>query len=689
MGIAYFEKGQNIRIENDVYKLFRKIDPDIWQLESEKTGRIIEKGVVDLLDDFASSLCSFVIHDKNEKESIYANDWSDKQVAALDCMSEEDQLLAKARYAYMCEVKSSKIPFMTAKYIEPIIEIVWSRTSKPDKKPHWITVYRWWKRFRNSGEDIRSLVTKNLRKGNRTRRYPNELLFIIEQAVNSIFMSRERGTIQDTLDNAIYRVRTKNQLRPSRDLLPLPTYSLVRSTIRKIPAFDRHAARYGWESARNKYRSDIYCVHAERPLERVEIDHTKVNLFVIDEETMLPLGRPWLTVCIDNFSRCVLGFYVGFEPPSSLTVARCLKHAFLPKTYIRTDYPDLKNNWDCFGVMETLVVDNGLEFHAKSLEAVALTCGIVISYNPRKTAWFKGKIERLAGTMNRGIAHGVPGTTFHNIIEKDDYDAAKNATITLSSLKHIIHIWVVDYYHQRMHSSLDSSPSKVWDENISIDQIPLPVGHDDIDALLGQIIERTLTHKGIEQNLLFYNSIELQEVRIMLGDGIKVTIRYDDGDLGHIYVIHPETNRPIKVKAKMYEYANGLTSWQHKVCKKFARLFYKGRNKLEALAEAKEKIRGIVEQDFFNKKTKSRARLKRFIGDRKFESNDKKTSRENNHNLEKASVIHTDVVGDALSHDPNLLDVREDEVFSPRILKVESEKRISWSETYEEKTNAK
>jgi hypothetical protein len=32
-------------------------------------------------------------------------------------------------------------------------------------------------------------------------------------------------------------------------------------------------------------------------LERVEIDHTKLDLFVVDQKTNLPIGRPWLTAC--------------------------------------------------------------------------------------------------------------------------------------------------------------------------------------------------------------------------------------------------------------------------------------------------------------------------------------------------------------------------------------------------------
>src|ERR1019366_5694076 len=134
----------------------------------------------------------------------------------------------------------------------------------------------------------------------------------------------------------------------------------------------------------------------------------------IDEESGLPLGRPWLTICIDDFTRCILGLFISFEPPSYLSVARCLKNAFLPKTSLQEKYPSVKNRWDAHGIMRELVVDNGREFHSKSLEAACYSVGTEIHYAPRKVAWFKGKVERVQGTLNRGVAHGTPGTTFSN-----------------------------------------------------------------------------------------------------------------------------------------------------------------------------------------------------------------------------------------------------------------------------------
>src|SRR5215469_17496310 len=48
-----------------------------------------------------------------------------------------------------------------------------------------------------------------------------------------------------------------------------------------------------------------------RPLEVVQIDHTEIDIIVVDELTRTPLpGRPWLTLAIDVFSRVVTGLHV-------------------------------------------------------------------------------------------------------------------------------------------------------------------------------------------------------------------------------------------------------------------------------------------------------------------------------------------------------------------------------------------
>ena len=97
------------------------------------------------------------------------------------------------------------------------------------------------------------------------RRANPQVLGICHDAIADGYMSLERGTVQATLHLATSRVRAE-QIRldtehernpamfPQRVFLKPPTRHLIQRLINEIPAFDRHAARYGHMAATIKFR---------------------------------------------------------------------------------------------------------------------------------------------------------------------------------------------------------------------------------------------------------------------------------------------------------------------------------------------------------------------------------------------------------------------------------------------------
>ncbi len=67
------------------------------------------------------------------------------------------------------------------------------------------------------------------------------------------------------------------------------------------------------------------------PLAQVQIDHTVIDLIVVDERDRQPIGRPYLTVAIYVFTRCLLGMVVTLEAPSAVSVGLCLAHVACDK----------------------------------------------------------------------------------------------------------------------------------------------------------------------------------------------------------------------------------------------------------------------------------------------------------------------------------------------------------------------
>ncbi|QSI75359.1 Mu transposase C-terminal domain-containing protein [Niveibacterium microcysteis] len=493
----------------------------------------------------------------------------------------------------------------------PAIIKTWEALQAPKAPPHWTTVFRWKNRYLNSGDDILALVDNTKNKGNRTSRYPVEVVELVDKAIENRYLQLERHTIQETLDYATTLVATENRLRPQSAQLPLPTRRLITSRTEAIPAFDRYAARHGRSAAVKRFRSLLRHRITSTPLERAEIDHTPLDLMVIDDESGLPLGRPYITACIDDHTRCLLGLYISFEPPSHFTVSRCLIHAFMPKTELKEKYPAIRNQWQAHGVMRELVVDNGPEFHSTSLENACYSLGIEIHYSARKTPWFKGKVERFLGTLNRSIAHGTPGSTFSNIFDKEDYSPDKFAVVRYDTLKEIANTWVTDVYHQKVHRSLGVPPDVMWARSIRPEDILIPDDPTHLGFILGRSEKRVLSHKGIEVYGLHYNSPELTALRRKLGDKLDVEVRIDTSNLGHIVVLSPKTQEPIKAPALQFEYANGLSEWQHRVCKQFAAREMKNYSPRGWL-EAKERIRELIDRDFMHRKQRTRAKIARY-----------------------------------------------------------------------------
>jgi len=614
MAIAYFCKNTFFDLDGREYQLNQEITAGVWQAQEVRTGRIHEFGIQALQQHYSEGKLVFM--EDADKAAKSKKCFKEKSKKISHQTEESEWEKAKIRRMYVKAVEH--LP-CTAALMKTAIHEVWKTLNKDksetdiDKEPNWITVSRWKKKYLTNGKDAFALVDAHHHKGNRNDRYDTEVMHIVSDCIDRIYLQRERKTIQDTTEEAVVMVTRENKQRIKSDQLAIPTRRLITRLIGLIPAFDRCAARYGRIAANRLYRSKLKHLVTKKALESAQIDHTQLDLFVIDDESHMPLGRPWLTICIDSHTRCILGIYIGFEPPSYLTVGKCLKHAFLPKTNLQEQFPDIRNTWDAHGVMEQLFVDNGLEFHSISLEKACFAFGVEIVYTPRKTPWFKGKIERFNRTINDDVSHGISGTTFSNIFEKDDYDPAKHAVVTLSTLRLIIHKWIADYYHQKPHRSLDNqTPAVVWTSSVHPEDIALAHNPAEMDMLLGKTVEnKKVTHKGIEINNLLYNSPELMSLRRQYGDPLTVDIRVDEADIGHLYVILKDHQGYIEVSALDQDYARGTTLWLHKICRDYAKNHF---NKVDvySYARAKTEIREIVEKDLNLKRRKSNARVARY-----------------------------------------------------------------------------
>lgn len=277
---------------------------------------------------------------------------------------------------------------------------------------------------------------------------------------------------------------------------------------------------------------------AARPLDIVQVDHTKADIFVVDEETREPVGRPWLTLAIDVNTRMVTGFYLTMSAPSRLSTSLCLLHSVFDKSaWLRER--EIEEPWPVAGLPQTLHVDNGSDFRSRAFKRGCEDAGISIQWRPPGEPHFGGHIERLIGTQ-MGSLHLLPGTTFSNKEECAEYDTERHAALTLRELERYITFDIVGSYHQSIHSSLGRPPIAVWNEREG--ETPLRLPEDRMRFWLNFLPEqeRTLQPNGIHLFGLRYWSPALTAD---LGRSKRqLLVKYDPRDLARVFVRRPSGN---------------------------------------------------------------------------------------------------------------------------------------------------
>jgi len=612
MSLNALRQGSHVKIGPSDFVILQKLSDNNWQLQNTATGEWCKFTEDELLDRYTRNELVF---DRNVGDQSSGDHRSSAQLDhALFTYPQEVFVIAQNRVQYLKEIDRRQPIAITSKTMEPLIQSVSERINDA-QPPGWRTLARDYGKWLRAGRDIRAVISRHADKGSRGPRMVPDVKAATDEVINELYMTEERKRVPEIHLEIVRRLADANRFRPGSDPLPIPSRRTVYREIKRRSPYEVMVARYGKRRAEMEFRVSSNAPETSRALQRVSMDHTPADIIVVDDASMLPLGRPTITTALDEYSRCPMGFYSGFEPPSCLSVMRCLKHAILPKTYVQREFPGIRNRWECYGVPELVVVDNPAEFHSSHFERACLQIGADIQYAKVLVPWYKGKLERFQGTMCHDLMHGNPGTTFSNILERDDYDPSRHAVVLLSTFREMLHKWIIDVYLQTPHRGIKDTPAHRWNSEIIGLPPPLPPSASELEVVLGMTAQRVVFHYGVELEGLKYNGPELGELRRRIGVGAKVELTFDPGDLGHVNVLDSQTGTYIHVAAVDQSYAKGLSFWQNKVIRRYAQRQLDARTDIEALAQAKAEIRALVQRDFNRKSTRGRKRHARFMED--------------------------------------------------------------------------
>lgn len=454
-----------------------------------------------------------------------------------------------------------------------------------DAGVHRSTIYRWISWYESTGQKY-SLLGDRKTGGKGKSRLNREQEEIIKESIEEVYLNPLRKSIYAVIVDINRKCREKG--------IPPPHESTIRRRIQAISKKEALRTRHGAKAAKDKFtpiRGSF--PHANAPLSVVQIDHTPVDIILVDEVFRNPFNRPYLTLAIDVFSRMVVGLHLSFDPPGAAGTGICISNAILPKEMYLGKL-DIQGEWPCWGVMQTIHVDNAKEFRGNMLRRACENYNVNLEFRPPATPEYGGHIERLLGTLSTKI-HDLPGTTFSNPQQKGTYKSEKHASFTLEEFEKWLVTYIVNVYHKQLHSGIGMSPEKKYLQGIEGDDTHMGTGIP--PRLLNErkirldfmpYYERSIQKYGIIIDHIYYysdilkNYIRIKNSRSTVSQ--KFIFRRNPKDISTVYFYDPETNEYYDIPYRNTTYP-AISIWEYRAA-------------VESLK--KQNINNIDEQSIFD-----------------------------------------------------------------------------------------
>lgn len=389
------------------------------------------------------------------------------------------------------------------------------------------TLRRWAARYREAGSCFGSgflgLLSNAAKRGNSRRKLPETTVSLMAE-----FIENDYETLKQKTKRASWLAL---RLECEKRGVVSPSYKTFSGAIRKRPGFEQMLKRRGrraayeqepfyWELEQTTPR------HGVRPFEIVHIDHTELDIELVCSLTGRVLGRPWLTIMTDAFSRRFPAFYLTFDAPSYRSCMMVMREC----VYRHNRLPQI------------VVVDGGPEFGSTYFETLLARYQCTKKTRPPAKARFGSVCERLFGTTNTQFVHNLRGNTQitrHARQATKSVDPKGQAVWSLKELQEELARYFYEVYDGMDHTALGQSPREAYQAGLTETgertHRMIPYDREFIIYTLPTPVRRTSkVHqgRGVKVNYLYY---WCESFRDRPEGNSRVEVRYDPFDLGMIY----------------------------------------------------------------------------------------------------------------------------------------------------------
>ncbi len=304
-------------------------------------------------------------------------------------------------------------------------------------------------------------------------------------------------------------------LAMAKDLgLPAPSYASVYKRISLISPALMTMAQDGTKAYTETYDL-IYRREADRPNEIWQADHTQLDILVRLSDGQI--GRPWLTVILDDHSRAVAGYLLFLGAPSAIQTALALRHAIWRKA---------QPQWVVCGVPDVLYTDHGSDFTSRHIEEVAANLRIQLVFSTAGKPRGRGKIEKFFKTVNTVLLSRLPGFA--------PGQRGRSAILSMEELDQQFSRFFCEEYNLTPHGTTKVAPLARWSCDAFLPRMPDSL--EQLDLLLLTVSkERVVRPDGIHfMGMRYIDPLLAAYVQE------RVLLRYDPRDMAEVRVFHQD-----------------------------------------------------------------------------------------------------------------------------------------------------
>jgi putative transposase len=288
------------------------------------------------------------------------------QVSLLDEKIHEKVQFRQKLCAHIYQKYNGVIPG-ELKYKDFIDEL--SRELGLETSPPRSTLNSWYSKYRKGHYSTASLVCESEIKRTRRKNISVETSELIDDVIRESYLTLNKLTIRATYEQFLNRLQFDNSRRDELSKIGSVSYETFRRCVAEISDLEKIEKRDGGFALRRHLKNLKSHDKGNRIGAVTESDSHLIDVVVIDEQSKV-VGRPYLFVILDVYTRVVTGWELSFLPPCAAKTIRALRFAIDGE---RNKFAACPEKLDC---------DNGSEFRNGSLESAAERLSFVLEWVP-------------------------------------------------------------------------------------------------------------------------------------------------------------------------------------------------------------------------------------------------------------------------------------------------------------------